>query len=471
VALFSYLHARKIAGRLILRVADAETGRFDVREKELLGALAWLGLTWDEGPDVGGLYGPYRQSERTVLYREAANQLLAKGKAYFCYCSPEELEAEARRAAAEGQARRYQDRCRAPEVRRELAKEGRSPVVRFLVPEGREIAFRDLVRREVTLHSDDLGDLAIYSRTDEHLATGHALGDLAAAVDDHAMHISCVLHSDGHLGNAARQTLLAQALGYELPQFGHLGPMAPAADEEGALRGDSVSIASLRQEGYLPEGILAYLATLGWAPGSASELLTLEQLVEQFDSRQLSGKPCAPDARRLLAANRRYLRTADAQRVRQLVRPRFEAAYGRWQNAEDTAHTPEAWLGILVGAAQEEAATLSEVVALAEFAFVERVIRLTPEAEEALGGEWVPEVLRTCRDTLTQGALATPQSANRHFQDLRHHFRDAAGLRGRQVMFPVRAALTGSLTGPCLGVVSSLLGLTRCVRRLEDALS
>lgn len=164
------------------------------------------------------------------------------------------------------------------------------------------------------------------------------------------------------------------------------------------------------------------------------------------------------------------LRDEDPARVRAELRPRLVSAYGRWERSEGTAHAPEAWLEVLADALQQEAKTIEQMVELSEFAFIERVSRFAPEAREALMDEWSPIILRRCCEALTEEALTTPASAQDLFRDLRHEFHDRAGLRGRQVMFPLRAALTGTMVGPCLGVVASLLGLARCVQRLEDAL-
>ena len=164
------------------------------------------------------------------------------------------------------------------------------------------------------------------------------------------------------------------------------------------------------------------------------------------------------------------LRDEDPERVRSELRLRLMKAYGRWERSEGTAHTPETWFEVLASALQQEANTLEQMMTLCEFAFVERVSRFTPEAQQALKEEWSSIILRRCREALTEEALTTPTSAQNFFRDLRHEFRDRAGLRGQQVMFPLRAALTGTMVGPCLGVVASLLGLARCVQRLEDAL-
>jgi hypothetical protein len=178
---------------------------------------------------------------------------------------------------------------------------------------------------------------------------------------------------------------------------------------------------------------------------------------------------CGPNGRKEpYHFDKQALRTMDVAQLQDLLRPSLEAVYGCWENAAGTAHDAASWYRILVGAVQQEANCWDDLLALSAFAFIPRVTRFTPEAREALAGAWVLDVLKCCRQTLTTEALVTPQAANAYFKVLRHERRDNAGLRGRQVMFPLHAALTGSLIGPCLGIVSSLLGLERCVQRLED---
>ena len=170
------------------------------------------------------------------------------------------------------------------------------------------------------------------------------------------------------------------------------------------------------------------------------------------------------------ASVRHPFEALDTALVGSLLRPKLEAAYGCWERSGSTAHNAEEWYRILVAAIQKEATSLDDMVVLSAFALTDQVTMLTPDAQEALGGEWMREVLERCRDTLSQEGLATPEAANLYFQGLRHYFRDHRGLRGRQVMYPIRAALTGTMIGPCLGIIGSLLGPERCRRRLEDRL-
>ncbi len=472
-ALFNYLYVRKTDGKLVLRIEDTDITRSEMRyEKDLYTSLRWLDLEWDEGPLAGGDAGPYRQSERLELYRQAVYRLLDAGKAYFCYCTPEELAAERERAAVEGRPPRYSGRCRDPEVRQRLSQEkGRTPVVRFWVPRGETIVVHDLIRGKVRFSSDDIGDFVIYGSEDESLEGGRPLYNLAAVVDDQAMGITHVLRGEEHLPNTPRQLLLYKALGYEPPLFGHLSLiMTPDGTKMSKRLGD-VSIASYRDRGYLPEALVAYLATLGWAPGEHPERLTREQLVERFALDALSANPSIFDPDRLAWFNKRRLQSADTEYVGELLKPRLQEAYGRWHRAQGTAHDPHTWYRLLVEATREEATTVQDMVSLSEFALVEDVSDFFPEARDALEGKEAHVVLEHCLDTLTVSDLSSHETANDYLRTVREHFRETADLGGRDVMFPLRAALTGSVSGPSLGLVMSLCGLLRCQKRLERALS
>ena len=472
-ALFNYLYARKTDGDLILRIEDTDVSRSEARyEEDLYASLRWLGLEWDEGPILGGEVGPYRQSERMGRYRHAVRQLLSEEQAYFCYCTPEELEAERKRAAAEGRPPRYSGRCRDPEVRQTLSQEeGRSPVVRFWVPRGETIVIRDLIREEVRFASDDIGDFIIYSSEDESLEGGRPFYNLAAVVDDQAMGITHVLRGEEHLPNTPRQILLYEALGHMPPFFGHLSLILTPEGNKMSKRFGDISIASYRERGYLPEALVAYLATLGWAPGAHPERLSLPELIERFELDQLSDNPSSFDPDRLAWFNRRRLQIAGVEHVGELLKPRLEAAYGRWHRAEGTAHDSQTWYELLVEATREEATTLQDMVELSEFAFGEGVSNLTPEARDAVKGEQAHSVLEHCLDTLKASDLISHEAANDYLRSVRAYFREEADLGGREVMVPLRAAFTGSVSGPSLGLVMSLCGLSRCQKRLREALS
>ncbi len=463
-ALFNYLYARSKGGDFVLRVEDTDRRRSkSVYEEDLYRQLSWLGLLWDEGPLQGGPYAPYRQSEREDRYRAAVKELLDSEQAYYCYCTPDELQAERERALAEGRPPRYSGRCRSPEVRQALAREGRPPAVRFRVPEGKTVRFHDLVRGDISFESDDIGDFVIYRASDESLARGRALYNMAAVVDDAAMGISTVLRGEEHLSNTPRQIMLYEALGHEPPHFGHLSLIVSVDGSKLSKRAGDTSISHYKEEGYLPEALVAYVATLGWAPGRHAERLDLDDLISLFDVRRLSSNPATFDPQRLLWFNQRRLQSIAIDELAPLTRPRLEAAYGTWHRAQDTACAPQEWFELLLEAAQEEAQTLNELVALCDFA-LEDSVNFDDAAKGALAQKAASTVLKRLKDRVRSSALDDAEVAHDLLQGLRNSFDE---LSGREVLLPIRAALTGRVRGPSLSVVMALLGPKRCLQRLE----
>lgn len=412
VALCNYFYARQRDGVLFWCLVDDAEGSY--RD------LAWLGLYGSQRPEAAV---QDTASQRARLCQQAVDRLVKDGRADW---------------SADG------------------------AVLRFRIGEGHDLVFHDLIRGEVRVPRAEIGDFDIYRVEGGERAEGHPLPDLARVVDDHALGITHVLQEEHCLPDAARQLLLHRALGYEEPRFGHLPALVAPDNEEIPLR-------RYAAEGYLPEAVCAYLATLCGVSAGYAEQLVLAELAERFDLQRAAHPPVF-DPERLLWFNRQRLRTADTGRVSALLQPRLEAAYGAWKRAQGTAYNAQEWYDLLVSSLQAEAATLDHMVALSRFCFVERITEFTDEARQALAGEGARDVLAYCRRTLTAEAMATPDEAARFYQQMRHHFRDTAGLRGRQVMFPIRAALTGTLVGPCLGIVTALLGYTRCLERLEDRL-
>jgi len=407
VALCNYFYARQMGGALFLRLMDGAEGS--------LRDLVWLGLHEIQGADV--------TPQHDELCRQAVRRLVKDGRAYWC---------------ADG------------------------TVLRFRMPEGRTLVFHDLIRGETCISRVEIGDFVVYCVEGGEWVDGHPLPNLARVVADHELGITHILQEDRFLPDAARQILLHRALGYEEPRFGHL-PMLTMPD------GEDASLRRYEAEGYLPEAVCAYLATLCGVSAGHAERLSLAELVEQFDLQRAVHPPLF-DPERLLWFNRQRLRMAETGYVAALLQPRLEAAYGAWERSQGTVYDAQEWYDLLVSSLQAEATTLDHMVGLSRFCFVERVTEFTEEARQALAGEGAHEVLAYCHRTLTAEAMATYDEAAQFYQQMRHHFRETAGLRGRQVMFPIRAALTGTLVGPCLGIVTTLLGYTRCLERLEDSL-
>src|SRR5215468_10453902 len=319
-ALFNWLLARGSGGTFILRIEDTDVERSTlVSEASIMQDLNWLGLDWDEGPDVGGPRGPYRQSERLHLYGSYAKELMASGHAYYCFCSREQLEAERREALAAGQPARYSGRCRnlsAEESAKRIAG-GERPAIRFRVPENREVAFTDAVRGEVRFHTDVIGDPVIVR------AEGIPAYNFAVVVDDALMEVTHVIRGEDHISNTPRQILLYEALAFTPPAFAHLsmvmGPdHAPLSKRHGAT-----SVGEFRSKGYLPEALVNYLALIGWSPGGNDELLPIDELARRFSLEDVGHSAGVFDEEKLAWANRHYLKTADPARIAELSIPHF----------------------------------------------------------------------------------------------------------------------------------------------------
>lgn len=440
-ALFNHLLARSGRGAFVLRIEDTDAARSDPgRERGLLRDLAWLGLAWDEGPDVGGPFGPYRQSERTAHYAEALGRLEAAGRVYRCFCAATTLEAGRDADGDERRPPRYRGGCRsidAAESRRR-AEAGQLFAWRFAVDPERDWVVRDVIHGDVRFAGSDIGDFLV-ARSD---AT--PLYDLACAVDDAAMRITLVIRGDDHLSNTPRHLMLLEALGATAPDYAHaplvLGPDGrPLSKSRGAE-----SVASLRDQGYLPAAILNHLALLGWSDPAGREVLGLDELAEAFDLARVSPSAPAHDPARLRWLNKRHMALLAREDRVALVAMHAPDLPGAGPRAvaealADEVEVPVDVRGLVAGVA--------EVLAPDEEALAALTSPVTlPAIEVAL------EALR---------ASETP--------DLRDALR-AAGLPLREAFPAVRAALTGRAHGLPAATLLGFLGSVEAVRRLESAL-
>src|SRR6476620_9745970 len=322
-ALFNWLLARGKDGTLVLRIEDTDTERSS-RESEvgILEDLRWLGLHWDEGPDVGGAHGPYRQSERFHLYASYANELLAGGHAYHCFCSAAKLEDDRRQDLAAGLPPKYHGTCRnlSPDEARARIDAGERPVVRFKVPEHVEVSFQDLVRGEVSFSSEVIGDFVLVR------SNARPAYNFAVVVDDALMEITQVIRGEDHISNTPRQVLLYQALGFAPPAFAHLALVMGPDHTPLSKRHGATSVAEFRAHGFLPEAMTNYLALIGGSPGGDQELLPIDELARRFSLDRVGHSAGVFDEEELAWVNRHYLKMADPVRIAALSVPFFKAA-------------------------------------------------------------------------------------------------------------------------------------------------
>lgn len=440
-ALFSWLLARQSGGAFVVRIEDTDAER--VRrgaEAAILEDLLWLGLGWDEGPDVGGPHAPYRQSEREDHYREALRRLQGAGAVYPCYCTPEELAAARAEDETAGRPPRYRGTCRTltPRERARLERQGRRPAWRFAVEKGREVAFQDAVHGAMRFSTDDIGDFVVAR------SGGAATYDLACVVDDAEMGITFVVRGDDHLANTARQLLLAEALRVPRPRYAHLPlVMAPGGGPLSKSKGGA-AIEDLRRDGFVASAVVEYLASLGWRMPDGLVVGAAADLVSAFDIHEVSPSPAVHDPDRLRAVNARHLRRMPWEE--------FAALADRF-----VLPTPE---GIdrraLLEAVRDEAQTGADLARLAE-----RIVR-APAPMSVL-----PEpVLDAVQASLPEhGEPWEPQQiAARLKRELA-----ISGISVRDGMHAVRRALIGSPDGPPIVTLLAALGPRETAARISAA--
>ncbi len=436
-ALFNWMLARRTGGTLVLRIEDTDFER-STRSSEaaILEDLRWLGLDWTEGLEAGGEYGPYRQSERLHVYRAHAVELLAGRRAYHCFCTAEELEAERQRALAAGQAPQYSGRCRGltrDDARRRIDGGARA-VIRFRVPEGREVAFEDVVRGEVRFHTSVIGD-PVLVRSD-----GVPAYNFAVVIDDALMAITHVVRGEDHISNTPRQILLYEAFGWRPPTFAHvslvMGPdHAPLSKRHGAT-----SVAEFRARGYLPEALTNYLALIGWSPGDGQELLPLDELASRFRLEDVGHSAGVFDLEKLAWVNRHYLKqvrpgrlVADAERYLR------DAGWLSVPTAAD-----QAFLSAVLPLVTASLDRLDQLPARLRFLFdysPARILESDAVREELLGSAAVVQALA---DEL---ATTPPMTDREQFRAMAARVREKTGQKGKALFHPIRVVLTGEPEG------------------------
>ena len=454
-ALFNYLLARKTGGKMILRIEDTDLERSSRESEEnIKAALEWLGMDWDEGIDVGGPNGPYRQTERLDIYRKYTEQLLAEGKAYYCYCTDEELEAERQALLSKGQTPRYMGHCRnlTAEQIAKYEAEGRKPTVRFKVPAGQQIVVHDLVRGDVVFESDGIGDFVIVK------SDGIPTYNYAVVIDDHLMGINHVIRAEEHLSNTPRKCLVYDALGFVKPTFGNISLILGKDHTKMSKRHGATSVDQYRQLGYLPEGINNFLALLGWAPNSEQEIFSMDELIKEFSMEHVAKNPAVFDIDKLNWINQQYMRKLDADALFALARPHMLKA--GFMTGEETPERLQ-WLQRVVWTSREHVCFGAQIPEYVRMYFESDVQFENAEAEAVLKGATVPAVLRAFLDEVAKVELEVP-AVKAMFKTIQK----STGLKGKDVFMPVRVALTGNQHGPELTEIIPLLGKEKSAARV-----
>lgn len=459
-ALFNWLLARKTGGKLILRIEDTDRERSTPESEEnIKAALKWLGMDWDEGVDVGGEYGPYHQMERLELYKKYTDQLLAEGKAYYCYCTDEELEEERQSLIKEGKMPRYMGKCRnlTEEQIAQFKAEGRKPTVRFRVPADKQILIKDMVRGNVVFDSNNIGDFVIVK------SDGIPTYNYAVVIDDALMHITHVIRAEEHLSNTPRQCLIYDALGFKQPVFGHISLILGKDHTKMSKRHGATSVDQYRQLGYLPAGINNFLALLGWAPNSEQEIFSTEELIKEFSMERVAKNPAVFDIDKLNWINQYYMRQLDVEAFFEAAKPHMIEA-GYMTGTEEGEKL--AWLKRVVATAQEHVSFAAQIPACIEMYFNDEFAFENEEAEAVLKAETVPTVIKMLLEELPKIENLDNVAVKALFKQIQK----ATKLKGKDVFMPIRVALTGNQHGPELAAMVPLLGVERTAKRIKNSL-
>ncbi len=465
MAFFNWLFARHHRGQFVLRVEDTDRSRStEEYERSILTDLRWLGIDWDEGPDIGGPHGPYRQTERGPRYRERARRLLEIEAAYPCYCSREELEADRQRAAAEHRPPRYSGRCRAltPEERRRREAEGRPATLRFKVPhQHAQIVVEDLVLGRVEFDPQDLDDFII-ERSD-----GTPLYNFANVIDDHEMEITHIVRGSEHLSNTPRQLLLYEAFEWEPPRVAHLPVLLGVDRKKLSKRHGDTSVRDYAAEGFLPEALVNFFALMGWYPEDGRELFTVQELVERFRIEEMGKSAAVFDVQKLNWMNGVYMQAAyraNPDRVVDLV-----IGCLRDRGLLNGEVTPEqrAYVGRVVAVMGERLRLPRDVLTYGDFFFRPQVDFDAQAVAKHLADPRVRDLLRRLRS-----ALAATETWD--VPTIEAAVRGAAeqlGVESKVVIHPLRVALTGKTIGPGLFELIDVLGRDRVLERLDQAIA
>lgn len=456
-ALFNYLFAKRYGGKFILRIEDTDLERSSIEsEKVIIESLKWLGIEWDEGVEVGGPHGPYRSTERVDIYKKYVDVLFEKGYAYHCYCSEEELEAQRQQLLSQGQMPRYLGKCRnlTEEQKRRFEQEGRKPTVRFKVPEGVKIVVHDLVRGDVEFMSDDIGDFVIVK------SDGIPTYNFAVVIDDHLMKISHVIRGEEHLSNTPRQILIYNALDFNLPQFAHVSLILGKDRTKMSKRHGSTWVEQYKEQGYLKEGLINFLALLGWSPPEDKEIFDMEYLIENFSLDRVSKNPAIFDIDKLNYINSQHIKLKSLDELTQMCIPYLiEAGYVTQKDAEEKFE----WLKKIVKSVYEGLDYLSQIKDKVDIFFNNEVKIEEDEAKEVLKWEHVKHLISVFEDKIKNVENLNSDSIKMLFKEIQKE----TGYKGKNLFMPIRVVLTGKTHGPELVEIIEIVGKENILKRLE----
>lgn len=464
-ALYNYLYAKQQGGKFLLRIEDTDRTRFvEGATENLLKELAWAGITVDEGvvldeagkPVDKGDFAPYTQSERVEkgIYNKYIDKLLEEDKAYYCFCTQERLDALREQQKADGLAPKYDGLCRGislEEAKKKVAA-GEPHVIRMKLPANKDITFHDAIKGNVTINTDDMDDQVLIK------SDGFPTYHFAVVIDDHEMGITHVVRGDEWLPSTPKHVYLYEAFGWDAPEYVHLPTVLNKSGKKLSKRSGDVSVADFREMGYLPEGLINYLALVGWSPETNEEILSMNELIKQFTFDRVSKSGGVFDKEKLDWVNGHYIRALELPKLAEYVKPYLLKA------GFITEDISEEKLELIALTFQESISKFSDIIEQSEFLFVDKVEIVEEDAKEMVSGEQIPALIEAFKNELEEIDEVDEEFA----KTIMKKIQKATGVKGKNLFMPVRAILTGNVHGPELVHVIQILGKEGLLKRLND---
>lgn len=458
-ALFNFLYAKKVGGKYILRIEDTDAERTEQAYVDnIFASLKALGLSWDEGPDVGGPYGPYTQSERFDIYPKYAQQLVESGHAYECFCTPEELEAEKEESQKNKVAHVYSGKCKnlTEEQKEALRAEGRKPAIRFSV-EAKELIFNDLVKGDLKFDTGLTGDFVIMK------SNGTPTYNFAVVVDDMLMKISHIIRGEDHISNTPKQILIYEALGAEVPKFGHLGMILAPDRSKLSKRHGATAVSEFVEKGYLIDALVNFVALLGWSPSDGQEIKSVDEIAADFRIAEVSSSNSIFEYDKLNWMNAQYIKKLGVDELKEKLKP-FLSEY-------DLSQLTDAQFTRMVEITREPLVILSDITDAVPYFFDEGVngVNVEPEVQtEVLNTELSQNVLKEFANQ-AQGWEFDEESLHHKLEEFRGEFKEK-GIKPKETMWAIRAAVTGRTKGADICAVLAILGKEKVLKRVNNSI-
>lgn len=465
-ALFNYLFAKKNNGKFILRIEDTDAERTSQAYVDnIFDSLKALGLNWDEGPDVGGDYGPYTQSERFDIYPKYIQELLDKGFAYECFCTPEELEAEKEEATKNKKPYVYTKKCvnLSDEEKAKLRAEGRKPAIRFNVEKAQKafhnssiLEFEDLVKGKLHMDTNLIGDFVIMK------SNGAPTYNYAVVIDDALMKISHVIRGEDHISNTYKQILIFEALGFEVPRFGHLGMILAPDRSKLSKRHGATAVSDFVEQGYLTDALLNFVALLGWAPSDGEEIKTVDEIAADFRIGEISSSNSIFEYDKLKWMNSHYIKQIPLEKLKEMLK--------KYLTKYDLTELTEAQYTRMIEITREPLTLLSDITDAVPYFFGGKNVEIEPEVQTGtIDTELSQEVLKAFVEQAENWDW-TEENLHEKLEQFRDYFKEQKGYKPKFTMWAIRAAITGRTCGADMTAILAILGKENSIARAKKAI-